>query len=278
MNRNDLLIEADELASIIDSPDLRLFDATVLLAPGTEETGRTRYDQGHLPGAAFLDHAAVSDASASYMYMLSGETELAAAIGNLGISNDSTVVVYSSESVMWATRIWWVLRYAGHRNVRVLNGGRNAWQGDLETEERIYAPGSFTPDLTPSMIADKDEVLSAIGEASVCTLNALPASFYSGEADVPYAKEGHITGSLSQPFETMMDGRFIKSNVDLQNAFADYDDGRIIIYCGGGIAATLNACCALLAGREDVGVYDGSMSEWLGEELPSTTGTEPGTL
>ena len=279
MNREEIIIEADELATIIDSPDLRLFDATVLLSPDGEESGQSRYLDGHLPGAAFLDHADISNADAAYMFMLPEESELARRIGQLGIGNENKVVVYSTDSIMWATRIWWVLRYAGHRNVRVLNGGRAAWDGLLEQEASSYEPASFTSHLSSSMIADKEDVMNAIGDGAICTLNALPRSFYTGEASAAYAKEGHITGSLSQPFENMMDGNFIKDNDALSKAFEEHEPGkRIITYCGGGIAATLNACCALLAGREDVAVYDGSMSEWLGNQLPTTAGPEPGSL
>ena len=180
---------------------------------------------------------------------------------------------------MWATRIWWVLRYAGHRRVRVLNGGRDVWPGELETVEGQYESTNFVANISPEMIADKDEVMASIENGAVCTLNTLPHSFYTGDADVPYAKEGHITGSLSLSFEHMLEGSKVKSDADLSAQFDNYEKGdRIITYCGGGIAATLTASCALLAGFENVGVYDGSMSEWLESGLPTTTGSEPGEL
>ena len=279
MKREELLIEADELTQLIGNPNLRLFDATVLLMPQGDETGKSRYDEGHLPGAAFLDHAVLSKAQASPMFMLPDEAELAAAIGNLGIGNDNEVVVYATDSIMWATRAWWILHYAGHRNVRVLNGGVGAWTGALETRENHYPPTTFAASLAAAMIADKDEVLQSIGNGAVCALNALPRSFYTGEADVPYAKEGHITGSLSLSFEHMLDGNQVKADEALAAQFEGYDkDDRIITYCGGGIAATLTASCALLAGFSNVGVYDGSMSEWLEAGMPTTTGSEPGEL
>tara|TARA_Y100001934_G_C12285097_1_gene741923 strand:- start:183 stop:1031 length:849 start_codon:yes stop_codon:yes gene_type:complete len=279
MTRDELLIEASELASIIDKPDLRLFDATVLLNPQAGESGLSRYNDGHLPGAAFLDHLAISKQQASPMFMLPGEAELATAIGNLGIDNNSDVVIYSTDSIMWATRAWWVLRYAGHTRVRVLDGGRSGWQGKLDTNPYQYIPTTFEPNLTPAMIADKEEVLASINNGATCTINALPYSFYTGEADVPYARQGHITGSLSLSFDQMMEGEFVKSNASLEAAFDSYDKAhRLITYCGGGIAATLTATCARLVGFEDVAVYDGSMSEWLEAGLPTTQGSEPGHL
>ena len=279
MIREELIIEEEELLNVISDSNLRLFDATVLLAPQGGESGYSRYKAGHLPGAAFLDHAALSKQHTSPMFMLLNQEELAAAIGKLGISNDSDVVVYSTDSMMWATRVWWVLKYAGHTNVRVLNGGFEAWSGELMDTENTYEPETFVPNLSPRMIAYKEEVMAAINDGGTCTLNALPYSFYTGEADVPYARNGHITGSLSLSFEHLMDGHKLKHDAALAEVFTEYDkSSRLITYCGGGIAATLTASCAQLAGFKDVGVYDGSMSEWLEEGLPTTTGKESGRL
>ncbi|MFT7654346.1 MAG: thiosulfate/3-mercaptopyruvate sulfurtransferase [Candidatus Azotimanducaceae bacterium] len=280
MKRNDLLIEAEELASKLGNSDLRLFDATFVMVPGSTETGASLYKQGHIPGAVFLDHANISDTSSELNFTLPAERDLAAKLGTIGIGNGSEVVVYAAaQGMMWATRLWWVLRYAGHENVRVLNGGLGAWQGELETTENQYDPASFKLSANPAMFADTEEVAEAIGNGAVCTLNALPPSFYTGEAEVEYAQDGHITGSLSLPFLDMTDGQFIKSDDALRETFASYaDNERIINYCGGGIAATLTASCAMLAGLTNVAVYDGSLSEWRQEALPVTKGNEPGTL
>ena len=279
MIREELIIEEEELLNSIGDSNLRLFDATVLLAPQGGDSGYSRYQAGHLPGAAFLDHAALSKQHTSPMFMLLNREELAVAIGNLGISNLNEVVIYSTDSMMWATRAWWVLKYAGHPNVRILNGGREGWSGELQTTEKSYEPETFIPNLSAKMIAYKEEVMTAINDSGACTLNALPYSFYTGEADVPYARNGHITGSLSLSFEHMMDGHRLKPDSDLAEVFSDYDKNRrLITYCGGGIAATLTASCAQLVGFKDVGVYDGSMSEWMEEGLPTTVGTESGQL
>ena len=279
MNKKELIIEADDLKKILNEPDLRLFDATVLLAPQNGESGLSRYNDGHLPGAAFLDHQAISKQQVSPMFMLPEIQALETAIGDLGIDNSSTVVIYSTDSLMWATRVWWVLRYAGHKNVRVLNGGRNAWSGKLETSPNFYEAATYRAEVEHEMIADKDEVLEAINTGSSCILNALPHSFYTGESDVPYAKQGHITGSASLPFDLMSDGDFLKSTKAIDRAFSGQDKNkRLITYCGGGIAATLTATCAKLMGFKNVAVYDGSMSEWLEAGLPTTKGPEPGKL
>lgn len=277
MQREELLIEADELASIIDDPKLRLFDASVVFNTAVSGDAHDRYLTGHIPGSVFLDHAAISDPGSSLMYTIPDEKTLGEAIGGLGISNDTPVVVYSTEMLAWATRVWWVLHYAGHQNVRVLNGGLNAWKGKLETDENKYASASFSTDLTPDMFASKEEVLSSIIDGSACVVNTLTPEMYRGEGDVVYT--GHITGSVNHPLFELMDGQYLLPDATLAENFEQKMTGdRLITYCGGGIAATLNACVAKLVGVDDVAVYDGSMSEWMAEELPVTTGPETGSL
>lgn len=276
MKRSDLLIEADELATIISDENLRIFDATVVFDPSAEPA-KERFLKEHIPGAVFLDHNSLSRSDTDLMYMLPEEAELAEKIGAIGVSNDTPVVVYSTEMIGWATRIWWVLKYAGHNNVRVLNGGIAAWQGDLQSGENSYAPGTFTTSLSPDMFASKEEVLEIIKSGSSCVVNTLPQEIYQGEAGTPY--DGHISGSVNHSMMDMMDGFSMKSDEALKVYFAEKNiNERLITYCGGGIAATVNACAAKLAGIEDVAVYDGSMTEWLSEGLPVTTGAETGSI
>jgi thiosulfate/3-mercaptopyruvate sulfurtransferase len=283
VSTHEFLIEPDELSGLLETPELRLFDATVLFNAG-EKTARGQYLEGHIPGASFLDHRQLSDASSPYMYMLPDAATLCAAIGQLGIARDNAVVLYSTETLMWATRAFWVLRHAGHDRVRILNGGLGAWReqgGAVETGESSYAATTFSGALRPEVIASKDDVLASIGRASVCTINALPAALYEGADVVPYAAEGHITGSTNKPFmEIAPDERY----PDLARVRAALEGGgylgdeRVISYCGGGIAATVSAVACLMVGKDDVAVYDGSLSEWVGEGLPTTRGSEPGRL
>jgi thiosulfate/3-mercaptopyruvate sulfurtransferase len=277
MKREELLIEEEQLVAIIDDPNLRLFDATVVLNPAAVESGHDRYLAGHIPGSVFLDHAAISDPNSNLMYTIPDEKTLGEAIGALGISRDTPVVVYSTEMLAWATRIWWVLQYAGHRNVRVLNGGLQAWKGALEIAENKYVPTTFNTDLSPQMFASKEEVLSSITDGNACVVNTLTPEMYKGEADVFYA--GHISGSVNHPFFELVDEDYLLPDTTLAEILEQKMIGdRLITYCGGGIAATLNACVAKLVGVDDVAVYDGSMSEWMAEELPITTGVDTGSL
>lgn len=255
MNRNELLIEADELLIKFNDPNIRIFDASI-----TDDV----YQQRHIPGAAYFNHERFSDESAKYMYTVLPEAKLAEQIGKAGIGNDSEVIVYACGTLPYAIRAWWVLKYAGLKNVRVLNGGITAWQnagGPLELEPRQYAPTHFRAHFTPSMFADKEEVLASTEDLNVAVVNVLPLESYEGK---------HIVGSICVSSMDLMQGLdYLLPDEQLASRLAEVSNRkRIITYCGGGIAAAVNAAAHLITGHENVAVYDGSMFEWLGEGLP----------
>ena len=265
MNRDNLLIEADELLAKIDDPNIRLYDATILFfRKDAELTAHEEYLQGHIPGAAFFDHEKFSDPSGDYMYTLASEADLIAQIGEIGISQTSEVIFYTPGMLPCATRAWWLLHYAGHDNVRVLNGGLAAWkaaggavvQGGSEYESTVFE-GVFRPKL----FADKHEVQAAMQDGNVCTINTLTPDAYDG---------AYITGSSYLPCTNLMDkmASFLPNEVLTSQLEAEAAHERVITYCGGGIAATVNAMAHLMAGNENVAVYDGSLHEWMGEGLP----------
>jgi len=286
--RPDCLLEPESLQQALDDPKLLIFDATVHLVPADKgyraQSGLADYQAAHIPGAVFMDQIrAVSDTSTGLGFSLPAPEALEAALRDLGCNDDSRIVVYSSGHMMWATRAWWLLHYAGLEEVAVLNGGLRGWQeAGFETDAGDVAPspGSFTIRPRPERFVGKVEVLAAIGDDTVCTVNALPSEVYSGEAEMSYGRKGHITGSINVPYDGLLDrGRFLPPDA-LRRAL---DDGgllgpeRVFAYCGGGISATIDAFACLLAGKDDVAVYDGSMSEWVRDEaLPMTEGREPG--
>lgn len=271
MNRESILIEAEELLTKIDDPNIRVYDATILFfRQESELTAYEQYLQGHIPGAAFFDHQRFSDPSSDYMYMVLPETDLATQIGNIGITEDSEVIFYANGLLPSATRAWWMLRYAGHNNVRVLNGGLAAWQqagGDIEQAPHQYEAATFECRLRPDMFASKEEVEAAMKDSEICTVHTLTFESY---------QEAHITGSSCLPCIDLMHEMtsFLPTDQITHRLQEEALSDRIITYCGGGIAATVNAMAHLMAGNENVSVYDGSMNEWVGEGLPTTRGEQ----
>ena len=255
MNHDNILIEADELLKKFDNKNIRIFDATI-----TDDA----YLQGHIPGAVYFDHDRFSDLNSPYTCMILSEAELSAAIGNAGISNDVEVVVYACGMLPYAVRAWWVLRYAGHNNVRILNGGLTAWTkagGQVEQEARSYEPASFSALFNRNMFASKEEVLASMENDDIAIVDVLPLESY---------ESSHIVGSICISCMDLMQGMeyFLPDDELALHLKEVSQHKRIITYCGGGIAAAVNAAAHLLTGHENVAVYDGSMYEWLGEGLP----------
>jgi thiosulfate/3-mercaptopyruvate sulfurtransferase len=255
MNRNDVLIEADELLKIIHNKNIRIFDATI-----TDDV----YLQKHIPGAAFFDHERFSDPGSPYSCTILPETRLTEQIGDAGISNDTEVIVYACGMLPYAIRAWWVLRYAGHDNVKVLNGGLSAWEkagGNIEQVARQYEPTHFEARFNPVMFASKEEILASMENGAVAVVNVLPLESY---------ESSHIVGSSCLPCMDLMQGLdYLLPDDQLAARLSEVSKHkRIITYCGGGIAAAVNAMAHLMTGHENVAVYDGSMYEWLGEGLP----------
>lgn len=257
MNREALLIEPHELLEKYSHPDLRVFDASL-----SDEA----YRQGHIPGAAYFDHQLFSELDSPYESAILPPDQLSRRLGESGISSDSEVVIYACGMLPYAARAWWVLRYAGHDNVRVLNGGLAAWQaagGPIEQATRTYAPTTFAGRPRPDLFVSKEEVQAALDDPQVAVMDVLPPESYQA---------AHITGSTCLSCFDLMHGMDAFRSTD-EIAARLSDTGRykrLITYCGGGIAAALNAMAHVMVGQENVAVYDGSMFEWIGEGLPMT--------
>ena len=280
----EYLISPAELAADLDNPTRRIFDATVYLTPASRgyraDSGLAKFKACHLPGAQFLDLVeAASDTGTGLGFSLPPVSQLESLFRDLGVDNDGEVVFYSTGHMMWATRAWWLLRYCGHRNAKVLNGGFKAWRkGRHPTTREVSppSPGTFVARLQPALFADQEAVMAAIGDPGVCTVNALSPDMFTGESRTHYGRKGHIAGSVNLFYDDLMDHGFFKEDAALRRALHAkglLDAPRVIAYCGGGISATVDGFACLLVGHDNVAVYDGSMAEWVRDEsLPMETG------
>ncbi len=281
------LISTQALADRLQRGDrpLRLFDTTVHLraaqpGPYRVDSGRADYEAAHIPSAAFIDlNEELSDTNSALRFTMPKPAQLDAALSAAGLSNGDDCVIYSSTTPMWATRLWWMLRSVGF-DAAVLDGGFAKWRAEgrpVAGGSERQAPGRFAGVADERRWASKDEVRRAIGNGAVCTLNALSAAVHAGTAELHYGRKGHIKGSVNLPYASLLaaDGSF-KPAAELRPAFeavGALGKPRVICYCGGGISATMDALALVLLGHPDVGVYDGSMSEWvLDPDLPMELG------
>jgi thiosulfate/3-mercaptopyruvate sulfurtransferase len=287
--QHEPLIEPFALASALGEEHLRILDATVHLrrahtgGPYRVESGRADYELGHVPGAAFADIAgALSDPSSPYPFALPSPARFASAAGELGIGEDTHVVAYSQQSPMWATRLWWLLRYFGFERVSVLDGGLPAWVAaglPLAQGEETYPRAEFLAHPHPEMLAKRAEVESIVaGERKACLINALTPEAFRGEGPGANSRPGRIPGSINVHWENAIDpetGRF-RAAAELARRLGSVGTPGaepVIAYCGGGISATVDLFALALLGRDQARLYDGSLTEWSADaSLPMETG------
>lgn len=280
------LVETGWLAEHIDDSDIRILDCTAFNIPDDNggiraESGRESWEAEHIPGSGHADLVNdLSDKSAAFRYMLPSVEQFAKAMSGYGVGAATRAVLYDSTSGSWATRIWWMLRAFGFDEAYVLNGGLHKWKLEnrpVSTSPPNYPQAIFHARPRTGLMADKNEVLAAIGSGTTCVINALSPDQHHGTGGASYGRPGRISESVNVPAGDLTDPlthaylppeqlseRF--SNVGVDSA------SRVIAYCGGGIAASNDAFILTLLGYENVAVYDASMSEWAADpSLPMQT-------
>ena len=267
----DTLVSAAWLREHLDDPDLVLIDATVLVEPDgsgnlLSVNGRESYEAGHIPTAVFADFMGdLSDADSELEFAVPSPEQFAAAMGALGVGDDSRVVLYDRNSMSWAARVWWMLRWIGFDRAALLDGGLNAWTaegGSLSTEAGSRPAKKLTVKLRPELIADQDDVRASIADDSVNLIDSMPEQHYRGEWAM-YDRPGHISGASNVPVTSLFDesGKF-RAHEELDALFESDRETRTITYCGGGIAASADAFVMTRLGYTDVAIYGASLQEW----------------
>ena len=267
----DTLVGTAWLDRHLHEPDLVVLDCSV--HTDIDENGRPRntsgrsdYERGHIPTAGFADLTAeLSAGNAPIEFALPTPERFCAAMGALGVGDDSRVVLYDNSYSAWAARVWWMLRWVGFDRAALLDGGLRAWTGDgyrLSIEPADRPTRALTPAPRPELVADRDEVYAAIGNEAVHLIDALPAELYRGDAAI-YARPGHIPGAVNIPGTDLLDesGHY-RPQRELAAMHPGERDARHITYCGGGILASSNAFVMTRLGFTNVAVYTASLQEW----------------
>jgi thiosulfate/3-mercaptopyruvate sulfurtransferase len=282
------LVETAWLAEKLDEPWLRIVDARWR----GDGSSRELYQAGHIPGAVALDwHLDLSHTRQGVRDLILPPDRFAAVMARAGIGDDTTVVAYAETDYSGAARLWWALRYYGHDQVCVLDGGITKWLAEgrpLSRETPTLAPVVFTPHPRPNLLATREEILAALSGpgSAVALLDARPVEQYHGEAvwtpmgslylppgqdrvDVGgrVLRGGRIPGAVSLPSPGNLDPKdwtFLGSEaLHARAAAAGIQPGqRVIAYCGVGISASLSLFALHLAGYPDLALYDASWEEW----------------
>ncbi|MEE3849552.1 rhodanese-like domain-containing protein [Gordonia sp. LSe1-13] len=260
------VISAADLHDRLGEPTVRIIDATVHLSFDERgahvESGRATYLDGHIPGAVFADQIAdLADPNGDAPFAAAPSDRFAAAVGALGVGDDTQVVVYDTVNGIWATRLWWQFGLEGFDDVTVLDGGLAAWVGagfPTETGDVDVPTASFTSRRRADRIYSTSDVAASLDDPSVLLINALDRESFAA---------ARIPGSVNVPFGELVDeSGQLKPMAELRSIFESVgaldESVRPVTYCGGGIAATAAAFALHAAGRDGTAVYDGSMNAW----------------
>jgi thiosulfate/3-mercaptopyruvate sulfurtransferase len=262
-------VSTDWLAAHLGDAGVVVVDASWHM-PNAARNAQAEYLAGHIPGAVFFDIDGIADTTTDLPHMLPAPADFARAVGALGISEETTIVVYDEVGLFSAPRAWWTFRTFGAQNVFMLEGGGPKWRAEkrpVETGLVTRSKVSFETSFDPEAAVDFAAVLANLRSHAAQVVDARPAPRFHGEVAEPRPglKSGHIPDSFNVPVSLLSDNGKLRSPDELRQIFADrgVDLGRpIITSCGSGITAVTLALALEQAGAKDVAVYDGSWAEW----------------
>jgi thiosulfate/3-mercaptopyruvate sulfurtransferase len=280
------LISVDELRRLRagDAP-LMIFDCSFdLMNPAA---GEKQYRQAHIPGAVYAhldtalsDQGVVEpdgrqhphpDAASGGRHPLPSREKFAMWLSAVGFANDMQAVVYDRQGANYCGRLWWMLKWAGHDAVAVLDGGLQAWQaagGEVtDREEPSHFQSNFKLGPERARLATARDVQQRLGQPAQTLIDARAAPRFRGEVEPLDPVAGHIPGALNRPFSQNLgpDGKF-KPPAQLRQEFeallAGRDPRSVVHHCGSGVSAVPNVIAMEVAGLGPTALYAGSWSEW----------------
>lgn len=264
------LISADELRELVQQGNHpTLLDCRFdLMNP---DAGEQAYQQGHLPGAFYAhldrDLSGPVQAGVTGRHTLPDPASLQARLRTWGLSADSPLVVYDANNGAYSARAWWLARWAGLSNVRVLDGGLNAWleQGGATSSELPTPPTSseLTVQCPADWVIDANTLHQHLPEYTL--IDARGAARYSGDTEPLDPIAGHIPGAYCADFTANLDadGRFLDAATLKQRFEPLPDSDAWVCYCGSGVSACHNILAMAVAGLPQPRLYSGSWSHWI---------------
>jgi thiosulfate/3-mercaptopyruvate sulfurtransferase len=270
------LVTAQWLLEHIEEPNIRVVDTRFLL--GKPDAGLEVYAAGHIPGAIFLDlerdlSSPVRPDRVGGRHPLPDIAALTQKLEHLGIGSSHTIVAYDDPSTgqgFYAPHLWWLMRYLGHDNVAVLDGGLPKWLeagGTLETATPQHPKAEFTPNVRPEMIVDADYV--ATRGAGAVLIDSRAPERYRGEVEPLDWKAGHIPGAINRNWAEGMAGGVWKDAEAQRERFAEANleqVDEVLLYCGSGVSAAGNLLALEIAGVKNPKLYAGSWSDWVSND------------
>lgn len=281
------LISVEQLADLQASgKPLMVFDCSFdLMNP---PAGHEQYLQSHIPDAVFADldkhlsaphgvpgahgEVAISGQAASGgRHPLPTRERFAVWLSAIGFSNDMQAVVYDRNNANYCGRLWWMLRWAGHDAVALLDGGLQAWQAAGQSVSAGEEPARFQSNFELAApletLKTVDQVQAELGLSTQTLIDARAPARYRGEVEPLDPVAGHIPGALNRPFSSNIaaDGRFKPAallRAEFEELLAGRDAASVVHQCGSGVSATPNVLAMRIAGFAPTALFAGSWSEW----------------
>lgn len=285
---NSSLISVAELARLLADPrsSILIYDCRFELA--NPQAGRRSYEHGHIPGAQYLDlntDLSALDMSDQGRHPLPAPEVFANTIRSTGADDSTLIVAYDAADCMFAARLWWMLRWIGHDNVRVLDGGLQAWQvagHEMDTRRpAAQTRGRSQLQIRPSLTAvvGYEQVLENIASKERLVIDARSPDRYRGENETIDPIGGHIPGAGNRHFkDNLAANGLLKAPKQLRAEFSallqDRAADKIVSQCGSGVTACHNLLAMEVAGLAGAALYPGSWSQWCNKpDAPIATGT-----
>lgn len=257
------------LVENMNKSNLRVVDCRFSLAD--PKKGRKDYHVSHIPGSIYFDLE--EDLSGSVMehggrHPLPDLDRLVKKLERCGITNNTTLIAYDFGESAFATRFWWLLKYLGHKNVYVLDGGFKGWLDaslPVTTDIPKFEEAKFHVELNTDILATTDEVKQVVERTKDSVLiDSREEKRYLGIEEPIDKKAGHIPGALNKPWMEGLVNAQYRSAAEQRNRFTDIGlENQIIVYCGSGVTACPNFLALKEAGYEKVKLYVGSFSDWI---------------
>lgn len=279
------LIDRATAAKLIAAPGVAVIDCRFDLA--APAAGRQAFLTGHIPGALYADlqlDLSAPITSTSGRHPLPAPAVFADWAGAHGIGEGSQVIAYDSGNGAFAARLWWILRWLGHRQAAVLDGGYAAWVeagGAVQVEERPAARRNFTPRPDHAAALTSRQVVEALRDTRRLLVDARAFERYAGKAEPLDPVAGHVPGARNYPYALNLDrdGRFLPP-AELRRRWLEFLGGvppaEVIAMCGSGVTACHNLLALEAADLGGAALYPGSWSEWIADPgRPVATGSAP---
>ncbi len=262
------LIEAEDLAAL-EPANVRVFDCRFELAD--PDAGVARFGADHIPGAAYLhlDHDLAGPVSPGRTgrHPLPEREAFRRLLRGHGVADGTQIVAYDDAGGMFAARLWWMARWAGHQAVAVLDGGYQAWRARSGDANQTPAAPTHSTAAGPAT-ASMQDVRDSLPDRSLTLLDARAPNRFDGTNETIDPRGGHIPGAINAPFTDNLgpDGRFADPATlrrRFKNLLRDMPERPVACYCGSGVTAAHNVLAMVHAGLPEPALYAGSWSEWI---------------